>query len=393
MPRPSASPAPASGPPSGAVAGASVSDAADSVWPDSAHPLEAAHQQEVISSFDPERDAAEARGRAGARGRGFVLCQPGPTLRVLLFVQGAVALGVLPLAQGWREAVLHLSGAACAALLGSLLWLAAVCRLQPALARWRGAVARTAVWLLGALAALAGWALALALGVTLPTVWNGSVAALAGAAMAGVLWAWIRLRLALARPADARARLSELQSRIRPHFLFNALNTALALVQVDPARAELVLEDLSALFRAALAETGAAVTLDDEIDLAQRYLAIEKLRFADRLDLRWDLDPEAAFARVPPLVLQPLVENAVRHGVEPAARGGKVLVRTRVRRGMAEVEVINTLPDEAEAGSAAGAGMALANVRERLHLMHDLAATLDTKVEDGRWHARIAVPL
>lgn len=364
----------------------------DSLWPDEAHALEAAQQQEVISSFDPERDGL-GRGAAAARGQAFALCQPATSLRVLLFVQGAVLLAGLPLASGWRDALLRASGPACAALLASLLWLAAVCRLQPRLARLRPRLADLAVWLLGALSALAGWVLTLALGVVAPDAWAAGMAALAGAGLAGVLWAWWRLRLALARPADARARLSELQSRIRPHFLFNALNTALALVQVDPARAEVVLEDLSALFRAALAETGTAVTLDDEIDLAQRYLAIEKLRFAERLDLRWDLDPDAAFARVPPLVLQPLVENAVRHGVEPAARGGKVLVRTRVRRGMAEVEVINTLPDEAEGTGEAGAGIALANVRERLHLMHDLAATLDTKVEDGRWHARIAVPL
>ncbi len=364
----------------------------DSLWPDEAQALEAAQQQEVISSFDPER-VGPGRGAAAARGQAFALCQPAPSLRVLLFVQGVVALAGLPMASGWRDALLRASGPACAALLASLLWLAGVCRLQPRLARLRPVVAVVTVWLLGALAALTGWALTLALGVAAPDAWSAGVAALAGAALAGVLWAWLRLRLALARPADARARLSELQSRIRPHFLFNALNTALALVQVDPARAEVVLEDLSALFRAALAETGTAVTLDDEIDLAQRYLAIEKLRFAERLDLRWDLDPNAAFARVPPLVLQPLVENAVRHGVEPAARGGKVLVRTRVRRGMAEVEVINTLPDEAEGKGEAGAGIALANVRERLHLMHDLAATLDTRVEDGRWHARIAVPL
>lgn len=366
----------------------------DSLWPDSVHPLESARQQGVISSFDPERDAGRGGQDAGAlRGQAFSLCQPARSLRVLLFVQGVVALAGLPLAEGWRDALLRASGPASAALLASLLWLAAVCRLQPRLQRLRAGLASAAVWLLGALSALAGWAVALALGVTQAGWWGGGVAALAGAALAGVLWAWLRLRLALARPSDARARLSELQSRIRPHFLFNALNTALALVQVDPARAEGVLEDLSALFRAALAETGSAVTLDDEIDLAQRYLAIEKLRFADRLDLRWDLDPDAAFARVPPLVLQPLVENAVRHGIEPAARGGKLLVKTRVRRGMAEVEVVNTLPDDPDERGEAGAGIALANVRERLQLMHDLAATLDTRVEGGRWHARITVPL
>ncbi|OYU93504.1 MAG: hypothetical protein CFE45_20775 [Burkholderiales bacterium PBB5] len=184
--------------------------------------------------------------------------------------------------------------------------------------------------------------------------------------------------------------MAELQSRIRPHFLFNALNTALALVQVDPPRAEGVLEDLSALFRVALAETGSAVSLDDEVDLAQRYLAIEQIRFGARLALAWDLDPAAATARLPPLVLQPLVENAVRHGVEPSPRGGTVRVRSRVLRGMVQLEVINSLP--AEPGPP-GSGLALANVRERLRLLHDLAGRLHTEQRDGHFIARIEVPL
>ena len=129
---------------------------------------------------------------------------------------------------------------------------------------------------------------------------------LGGAGFAALLWAWLDMRSRIWHPANASARLAELQSRIQPHFLFNALNTALALVRVDPARAESVLEDLAQLFRVALAETGSAVTLDEEIDLAQRYLAIEQLRFGDRLQLVWDLDPAAASASVPPLVLQPL---------------------------------------------------------------------------------------
>jgi two-component system sensor histidine kinase AlgZ len=191
-------------------------------------------------------------------------------------------------------------------------------------------------------------------------------------------------------PVEAGARLAELQSRIRPHFLFNALNTALALVQIDPQRAETVLEDLAQLFRAALAETGAAVSLDEEIDLAQRYLAIEKLRFGDRMQIAWDLDPAAGSARVPPLVLQPLVENAVRHGIEPSLGGGRIQVRTRARRGMVELVVTNTLPEEP---GPKGTGIALANVRERLRLLHDVAARFETGVVDGLFHARIDIPL
>jgi two-component system sensor histidine kinase AlgZ len=193
------------------------------------------------------------------------------------------------------------------------------------------------------------------------------------------------------QPADARARLAELQSRIRPHFLFNALNTALALVRVDPDRAERVLEDLSALFREALADTGASVTLADEIDLAQRYLAIEQVRYGERLQVQWDIDPAAGAARVPPLVLQPLVENAVRHGVEPSAHGGRLWVQAAQRRGHAVVLIRNTVPPEP---SRPGAGMALANVRERLRLLHDMGAQCDVWQDgDSLFNARIVVPL
>jgi two-component system sensor histidine kinase AlgZ len=214
--------------------------------------------------------------------------------------------------------------------------------------------------------------------------------ALAGAALALGLWRWLALRAAAAQPVEASARLAELQSRIRPHFLFNALNTALALVQVDPRQAESVLEDLAELFRVALAETGSAVTLDEEIALAQRYLAIEQLRFGDRLQVVWDLDAAAAGAALPPLVLQPLVENAVRHGIEPALDGGCIVVRTRAVRGMAEVVVSNTLPEEP---GRPGSGIALANVAERLRLLHDVAGSLDTGIEGSRFRACIKVPL
>jgi two-component system sensor histidine kinase AlgZ len=189
---------------------------------------------------------------------------------------------------------------------------------------------------------------------------------------------------------DASVRLAELQSRIRPHFLFNALNTALALVRVDPARAEGVLEDLAQLFRVALADAGASVTLDEEIDLAQRYLAIEQIRYGKRLQLSWDIDARAGCARVPPLVLQPLVENAVRHGVEPSVQGAHIWVQAAVRRGQAVILVSNTVSDTP---STPGHGMALHNVRERLRLLHDVAGQCDVWREGGLFRARIIVPL
>jgi len=359
-----------------------------SMWPDQPQALDSAQAGFVMTAFDPQQ-AEHQRQREQLASR-LSVCQPGLSLRVLVAVQAVVALAVLLQVGGAYEALVRWPGPAVAALAGSLLWLALVCALRQRIAHW--AVARAGRWVLGlgALCGLGGWAVLLPLGLTMPSPWTAGFSAVAGLAGAAAAWHWLGLREAASRPVEAHARLAELQSRIRPHFLFNALNTALALVQVDPVRAEAVLEDLSALFRAALAETGAAVTLDDELDLAQRYLAIEKIRFAHRLHLAWDLDPAAGAAKLPPLVLQPLVENAVRHGVEPAAGGGGVMVRTRAHKGMAELEVVNTVPEEP---GEPGTGMALANVRERLRLLHDVAAELHTWVEDGQHHARITVPL
>jgi two-component system sensor histidine kinase AlgZ len=207
--------------------------------------------------------------------------------------------------------------------------------------------------------------------------------------MAASLFYWMRQRERMQRPALATARLVELQSRIRPHFLFNTLNTAIALVRVDPHRAEEVLEDLAEVFRVALMEGGEAVSLAQEIELARRYLAIEQIRFGERLRVRWDLAPGAGSARVPPLLLQPLVENAVRHGVEPNEGGGDVLVQTQLRGSEVVVNIVNTVSAQA---STPGHGMALGNVRERLRLMHDVAAQFELRRDAHEFRIHLVIP-
>jgi two-component system sensor histidine kinase AlgZ len=376
-------------------AAATADDAGDtgsraaSLWPDTAR-MGAANAGSLFeaSRFDPlHEQSARERWRLAAR---FDLCRPALVLRVLLFLQFAVALAALPLALGWTDAAARAAVLAFAALAGGLLWLPAVCALRGWLLRQRRGLRDSVLAALGGGAAAVVWALLAVPGLLPARAGAGLGSAAAGAALALLVWRWLGLRAAAAQPEEASARLAELQSRIRPHFLFNTLNTALALVQLDPHKAETVLEDLAQLFHAALAESGSAVTLDDEIDLAQRYLAIEQLRFGDRLQLVWDLDPAAAQASLPPLVLQPLVENAVRHGIEPALAGGRIVISTKASRGMAVVVVTNTLP---EVPGRAGNGMALANVAERLRLLHDVAATLHTGPEHGLYNARIEVPL
>jgi two-component system sensor histidine kinase AlgZ len=212
---------------------------------------------------------------------------------------------------------------------------------------------------------------------------------------AGLIMAGLVLRARGRTPAATTARLEELQARIRPHFLFNTLNTAIALVREEPAKAEAMLEDLAELFRRALADPEQAVTLADEIALAERYLAIEQVRFGERLAIRWDLDPAASAARLPALLLQPLVENAVKHGVEPSPEGAQLRIRTERRGALAVIEVTNSLPPLrwAEQPLPRGHGIALANVRDRLRLLHDVQAQFSAGLEQKNYRVRIVVPL
>ncbi|MDQ6680871.1 MAG: histidine kinase, partial [Pseudomonadota bacterium] len=273
-----------------------------------------------------------------------------------------------------------------------LVWLLVACALKrplgalPLAYQWVAGVGLGA--LSGAASALLGRALLLDVPASGPAVWLAP--ALAGAALSAAMFEWLHLRSKATLPAETKARLAELQSRIRPHFLFNTLNTALALVRLDPARAEGVLEDLAELFRVAITDSGESVTLAEEIELARRYLAIEQIRFGERLTLTWDIEPGADAARMPPLLLQPLVENAVRHGVEPAPDGGAIRVRTRVKQGRAVITIANSVP----AGpSRPGHGIALQNVKERLRLMHDVAAHFDARRGPDAFHVQIVVPL
>jgi len=342
------------------------------------------------SAFDPRR--------AAARASAFDVCHVGVVLRAVAFVEVVVGLASAFVVHRLADWGLQFAISTAVALPALLCWLALLCGSQKPLHRLEPAWQWVLVALSGAACAIVGWALwsALQLGDGPGDAGTRALRTLAvagsGAMMAAGFFSWLRQRARLALPAATTARLAELQSRIRPHFLFNTLNTAIALVRTDPQRAEAVLEDLAELFRVALAERGpqATVSLHDEIELARRYLAIEQVRFGERLQLRWELDPAAEGARLPPLLLQPLVENAVRHGVEPAAGGGIVRVRTRARRGLAEILVANSV---AGGASRPGHGIGLRNVRERLRLLHDVAGDFRAGRSGDIYRVLITVPL
>jgi two-component system sensor histidine kinase AlgZ len=206
----------------------------------------------------------------------------------------------------------------------------------------------------------------------------------------GSLLAYFHLHTKAFSPALAEARLQALQARIRPHFLFNSLNAVLSLIRRDPKRAERSLEDLADLFRTLMADARQFVRLADEIALLERYAEIEQLRLGDRLRITWELDAAPSDALLPPLVLQPLLENAVYHGVEPGTGVGDVLVRIERRGDRVHATIEN--PHLEAGGQRAGNRMALDNIRERLALFFDAEARLETRIGNGRYRVEIQIP-
>ncbi len=341
--------------------------------------------KQILSAFQELAPAPSAP--APVRVLVFDACHVGVVLRAVLFVEAVVGVGAMFGVSTFLEWLTRLALLTGGALPATLVWLIVACSFKKALARLSSVAQQLAGVALGALAGLYGCGALNLVGVLEPAPWLAS--AFSGALLSAALVAALVLRAKGKTPAATTARLSELQSRIRPHFLFNTLNCAIALVRAEPARAEALLEDLSDLFRHALMEQGEFVTLADEIALAQRYLAIEQVRFGDRIQLEWELDPNASAAKLPPLLLQPLVENAVKHGVEPSPDGAQIRISTQRQGSSVIIQVTNTVP----AGQGArGNGVALNNVRDRLDLLHDVQGQFQSTYKDGVFQVRIEVP-
>ena len=196
------------------------------------------------------------------------------------------------------------------------------------------------------------------------------------------------------RQLAVRAKQSELealQARIRPHFLFNTLNAGAALIHARPEEAERLLLDLADLFRAALAGPS-QLPLAEELSLAQRYLEIEKLRFGQRLRVQWRLPDTLPQIEVPTLSIQPLVENAIRHGVEPSTAGGEIRIAVTQQPGWVLITIDNALP-ESQALAATGHQVGLNSVRARVIALTQGHGSVDTTMAHGRYIAVIRLPL
>jgi two-component system sensor histidine kinase AlgZ len=188
----------------------------------------------------------------------------------------------------------------------------------------------------------------------------------------------------------AEARIQALQARIRPHFLYNSINAVISLIRSDPRGAERALEDLSDLFRVLMADNRTLTPVAQEIELTRQYLAIESIRLGERLRVAWRTDGVPADAMVPPMVLQPLVENAVYHGIEPSPGGGEIAIE--ITRAGPQLHMTLTNPMPAENRHAPGNRMAIANIRERLQLHFDAEATMKSEVRDGIYTVTIRMP-
>ena len=176
--------------------------------------------------------------------------------------------------------------------------------------------------------------------------------------------------------AHATARIQALQARIRPHFLFNSMNTIAALIRTHPDNAELAVEDLSDLFRASLNEAAQLVPISDELELAKRYIHIEQLRLGERLQVNWQMEAIPESALLPVLTLQPLLENAIYHGIERLPDGGEIQVIGQTKGDWINITITNPCLDEAEASRTQGNQMAVRNINERLQIAFGAPAGL-----------------
>jgi two-component system sensor histidine kinase AlgZ len=199
------------------------------------------------------------------------------------------------------------------------------------------------------------------------------------AVFAGIILRYFYLthQLQARQQAALASQLDALQARIRPHFLFNTMNSIASLIAINPAAAEKAIEDLSALFRASLATNDAETTLANELDICRGYLRIEQWRLGDRLRINWQLDDKTLSSLIPGLTIQPLVENAIYHGIQPRSEGGEVTITSIFDEEYLLIEVKNPLPQNAPPRN--GNLLALDNIRHRLQTLYGDDAQLITE--------------
>ncbi len=190
---------------------------------------------------------------------------------------------------------------------------------------------------------------------------------------------------------EAESRIAALQARIRPHFLFNSMNTIAALTRTDPQAAESAVEDLADLFRASLSNPGESISLEQELEVARVYQRMEQQRLGSRLSVDWQLQDMPMQTRIPGLTIQPLLENAIYHGIEPRAEGGVITVSGAADDDMVTITVSNPLPEN-DQQRPGGHQLALENIRQRLELAYGHRARMEVERAAASFRVLIGFP-
>jgi len=219
---------------------------------------------------------------------------------------------------------------------------------------------------------------------------NLLVAAILAAIMLRFFYLQAQYRNRIQIAADAK--LQALQARIHPHFLFNSMNIIAGLIPINPDLAEQAIEDLSDLFRASLAEHRSLVSLTSEIDLCKRYLSIEQLRLGDRLKSEWLCATDLSMVSIPPLTIQPLIENAIYHGIQPLVEGGEVKIEISIDKKVCQISIHNPVSTE-EVSRSSGNQVAFMNIKERLKMIYEDEASLELNIKDGHCEVVLILPV
>ena len=348
---------------------------------------------------------ATGRKKPPANDRFFLpdLCAPAAVLGVVLIAELAAIALTLARQPSWD---LFFSDLGRTSLL--MLWLAltsaaTLCLLRPQLARFPlpkatllTAVAILAiVWLISEAVYWLGYHYASNIGGWFPRERGFFVSRnlVLGAVLTGVMLRYFYVTHEWRRNVEGQAasRIHALQARIRPHFLFNSMNTIAELTRQDPVAAESAVEDLSDLFRASLSDAKEMVRLEDELEITRVYERIERQRLGDRLKVNWVVDELPNDARIPGLTLQPLIENAIHHGVEPLPEPAPIEVEGRRKGDMLYLSVRNPLP-VTKLRKEPGNRIAVGNVRERLELAFGPRARLSTAIDATHYQVSLAFP-
>lgn len=190
---------------------------------------------------------------------------------------------------------------------------------------------------------------------------------------------------------ETRARLDALQARIRPHFLFNSMNTIASLISSHPQQAEEAIEDLADLFRHNLSEMSQLATIAQEFDITRRYLSMEKLRLSDRLNIEWDVDSVPEDFELPVLIIQPLVENAIYHGIEPIAEGGTIRIEGKISDDSVTIYITNPVKLDSQI-TTSGNRIALENIQHRLQALYGSSASIGHEQKGNTYVVTLKLP-